>query len=49
MEKAMEMLKHGRKKTYEVASAVGYHDPNYFSTVFKKQVGCSPTEYRDRY
>lgn len=48
IEKAMEILKEGRKKSYEVASAVGYHDANYFSTLFKKHVGCSPTEYRDR-
>ncbi|WP_156158182.1 helix-turn-helix transcriptional regulator, partial [Gordoniibacillus kamchatkensis] len=30
----------------EVCFEVGYHDPNYFSRVFKKVTGMSPTEYR---
>lgn len=31
----------------EVASAVGYDDYSYFSRVFKKQTGFSPTGFRD--
>lgn len=30
----------------DVAQAVGYPDPNYFSRVFHKVTGTSPTEYR---
>jgi len=30
----------------EVASIVGYDNPLYFSRLFKKQTGISPTEYR---
>lgn len=36
----------GNFKLYEVAERVGFSDPNYFSTVFKKQVGMSPTDFR---
>jgi two-component system response regulator YesN len=30
----------------EITFEVGYHDPNYFSKVFKKMCDASPTEYR---
>jgi two-component system response regulator YesN len=29
-----------------IALEVGYRDPNYFSKVFRKMCGISPTEYR---
>ncbi|MFC5529205.1 response regulator [Cohnella yongneupensis] len=35
-------------KTYEIGEKVGYADPAYFNKVFKKVVGCTPKEYRDR-
>ncbi len=35
-------------KLYEVAIQVGFSDPNYFSAVFKKQTGISPSGYRRR-
>ena len=30
----------------EIASIVGYDNPLYFSRLFKKQTGLSPSEYR---
>ena len=32
----------------EIASIVGYPNPQYFSRIFHKQKGCSPSEYRSR-
>lgn len=45
---AMNLLSDCRYKVYEVAERVGYHDITYFSIIFKKMVGISPSEYQDR-
>jgi two-component system response regulator YesN len=47
IEKAKEMLKDVKYKTYEVAESVGIPDAHYFSRLFKKHVGVTPTEYRE--
>ncbi len=44
---AKELLLDVRYKTYEVADAIGISDPHYFSKLFKKYVGITPTEYKD--
>lgn len=46
MEAALELLNNTRDKTYIIARKVGYTEPNYFSYVFKKKYGISPTKYR---
>ena len=46
MEKAEKMLVETDEKTYIIAQQVGYSDPNYFSYVFKKQFGVSPSKYK---
>lgn len=46
VEKAKELLKDVKYKSYEVASLVGISDPHYFSRLFKKYSGVSPSEYR---
>ena len=46
MTKATELLAATDQKTYEIAENTGYTDPNYFSYVFKKQFGVTPTKYR---
>ena len=48
IEKAKELLKDVRYKTYEVAEKVGIPDAHYFSRLFKKYVGMTPTEYREQ-
>ncbi|RCX17551.1 AraC family two component transcriptional regulator [Anaerobacterium chartisolvens] len=47
IEKAKELLKDIRYKTYEVAEMVGIPDAHYFSKLFKKYEGLTPTEYKD--
>ena len=45
--KAKEMLLAGDSSMKEICSAVGYSDPNYFSRTFKKNVGVTPTEFKE--
>ncbi|WP_294606759.1 two-component regulator propeller domain-containing protein [uncultured Bacteroides sp.] len=33
----------------ELAYAVGYNDPRYFSSTFKKEIGMQPSEYMERF
>lgn len=46
MERARELLRTTDKRSGEVAVAVGYKDPHYFSFLFKKTQGCTPRDYR---
>lgn len=46
MEEAATMLKAEDKNISEVAYAIGYSDPAYFTKVFKKYFGKSPKEYK---
>ncbi len=47
IEKSKELLKDVKYKTYEVAEIVGIPDPHYFSKLFKKHSGMTPSEYRE--
>lgn len=46
MEKAKELLRCTSMKSSQIAYAVGYKDPHYFSYLFKKMQGCTPKEFR---
>jgi two-component system, response regulator YesN len=46
--KAKEEMSNQGKSLKEICYSIGYKDPNYFSRVFKKITGLSPTEYRKR-
>ena len=48
LEKAKELLMCSNMRTAEIGYEVGYKDSHYFSYIFKKVVGCSPKEYRNR-
>lgn len=48
IQKAKELLSQGNETSMkEICLACGYQDPNYFSRIFKKTVGHTPTEYRE--
>lgn len=46
---AQEMLFTSDAPVQQIAQTVGMADPFYFSRVFKKQCGISPTEYREKF
>jgi len=45
IDKAKELLIEGDKKVKEVAQALGFTDEFYFSRIFKRNEGISPSEY----
>lgn len=47
IEKAKEFLRKDNYKAYEVAEMVGIKDAHYFSKLFKKYTGITPSEYKD--
>jgi YesN/AraC family two-component response regulator len=44
---AREFLRETDMTIREISERVGYSEPNYFTKVFRKAVGQSPTEYRE--
>ena len=46
IDEARKLLKSTDKRSYEIAENVGYQDPRYFSSIFKKVTGMTTTEYR---
>lgn len=46
IEKAKKLMGDPRLSLKEITFEVGYNDPNYFSKVFRKVCGASPTDYR---
>lgn len=47
MKRAAELLEDGDLRVYDIASLVGFPNTGYFCTVFKRQFGSSPAEYRE--
>jgi len=45
---ALDLLSKTDLKTYHIAEMVGYKDARHFSDIFKKLVGVTPTQYRNR-
>ncbi|WP_434577002.1 response regulator transcription factor [Thermoanaerobacterium thermosaccharolyticum] len=49
IKKAEELLVSTDYKTYEIANKIGYTNSQYFSVLFKKMKGLSPTEFRKKF
>lgn len=48
LEKSAEMIRKTRKSFKEISNECGFYDQNYFSKLFAKKYGCSPTEYKNK-
>jgi two-component system, response regulator YesN len=48
IKKASELLSKPENKVYEVSILVGFTHPTYFSSVFKKLVGISPKQFKEK-
>jgi two-component system, response regulator YesN len=49
IEKAKELLCDYKVKLYEITDLLGYSNPAYFGSIFKKFTGLTPKEYRERH
>lgn len=45
--KAKKLLRDTNMRSSDVCYEVGYKDPHYFSSIFKKNLGVTPTQYRE--
>ncbi|MEG2037031.1 MAG: helix-turn-helix transcriptional regulator, partial [Ruthenibacterium sp.] len=48
LEKAKQLLMDPRHTIADISAQVGYADGNYFGKSFKRFVGLSPSEYREK-
>lgn len=47
IEAAQEMLLHSSMRVNEIASSLGFENPNYFNILFKRLTGKTPGNYRE--
>lgn len=48
IEMAKKFMADKSKKFYDICCSIGYTNPSYFSRLFKKYTGLSPSEYREK-
>ncbi|HZG87937.1 response regulator transcription factor [Paenibacillus sp.] len=48
IERGKQLLQTTNYKMHEISEMLGFTDPHYFFRFFKKSVGCTPQEYRNR-
>ncbi|MBJ6362677.1 response regulator [Paenibacillus sp. GCM10012307] len=49
LEEAKKLLVHTSLRNYDIAEKIGYASAHYFSSLFKKNTGFTPSDFRDRY
>lgn len=49
LQRAEKLLIETNYKSYEIAYKIGYTNAQYFSVLFKKMIGMTPTEYRQKH
>lgn len=49
IERSKELLLHSDARLYSIAIDVGFNDAAYFSNIFKKYTGYSPSEYKSKF
>ena len=49
MERAKQLVELSTMNVSQIAYAVGFTDPKYFTRCFKKEMGCTPTELREKH
>ncbi len=49
IDNAKKLLENSNLSIKEICVSCGYTDPNYFSRSFKKNVGVTPTEYKEKF
>lgn len=47
--RACELIQQGQHRIYEISYMLGFENAYYFSRVFKRHVGVTPTEYQKRH
>ncbi|MCB9287803.1 MAG: response regulator [Lewinellaceae bacterium] len=47
LKRAAQLLQTGKLNVSEVAYQVGFNEPKYFSKVFQKEFGCSPSQFKE--
>lgn len=48
LDKAVSMMRNSSRNISEISETLGFNNPYYFSRVFRKIIGCSPSEYMNR-
>ena len=48
LQRAQELIANSRMSFSQIAFAVGFSDPKYFTKCFKKETGMTPSEFRSK-